>query len=127
MVVWLFGPISEDRSYPDKTEGCCMSLVMGAIMQEPQCLTICSGGWSFNVETQMLRQGGVKTSCETICKFCHATGMMEKWFKWLCRGKLVNLEHTICKFCHATGRMQKIVQSALQGQTGGPRATKFGR
>ncbi|GBL77161.1 hypothetical protein AVEN_12788-1 [Araneus ventricosus] len=50
MVVWLLGPTSDDSSYPGKKGGLLHEpLVMGAIMQEPQCLTICCGGWSFKV------------------------------------------------------------------------------
>ncbi|GBO25170.1 hypothetical protein AVEN_110493-1 [Araneus ventricosus] len=38
-------PTSDDRWYPGKTGGRLLHepLVVGAIMQEPQCLTICSG------------------------------------------------------------------------------------
>ncbi|GBM29911.1 hypothetical protein AVEN_111220-1 [Araneus ventricosus] len=49
MVVWLLGPIPNDRSYPDETGGSSHELlVLGAIMLWPQYLTICRGGRLFN-------------------------------------------------------------------------------
>ncbi|GBN21205.1 hypothetical protein AVEN_125237-1 [Araneus ventricosus] len=68
MVMWLFGPISEDRSYPGKTG---VSSHEQLVMRRLQCLTMVSWRPVFDVD-RMPRQGRVMTF--VIPKGCNPLG-----------------------------------------------------